>query len=61
MAQLNINRLCFEKLMDTFKYNQLAVNVGNVIRELCLVRDKELSCELSPIEVNAIINELCIN
>ena len=70
MAQLNINRLCFQdstckmykhKLMDTFKYNQLAVNVGNVIRELCLVRDNELACELSPIEVNAIINELCIN
>ena len=70
MAQLNINRLCFQdstckmykhKLMDTFKYNQLAVNVGNVIRELCLVRDNELGCELSPIEVNAIINELCIN
>ena len=27
---------------------QLAVNVGNVIRELCFVRDNELSCELSP-------------
>ena len=50
MAQLNI-----------FKYNQLAVNVGNVIRELCLVRDNELSCALSPIEVNTIINELCIH
>ena len=37
------------------------VYVGNVIRELCLVRDNELACELSPIEVNAIINELCIN
>ena len=70
MAQLNINRLCFQdstckmyknKLMDTFNYNLLAVNVGNVIRELCLVRDNELSCELPPIEVNAIINELCIN
>ena len=36
--------------MDTSKYNQLAVNVGNVIRELCLVRDNELACELSPIE-----------
>ena len=50
-----------KKLMDTFMYKELAVNVGNVIRELCLVRDNELSCQLSPIEVNAIINELCIN
>ena len=59
MAQLNINRLLVQdstckmyknKLMDAFKYNQhdqLAVNVGNVIIELCLVRDNELSCELS--------------
>ena len=69
MAQLNIDRLCFQhsscimhknKLMDTFMCKQLAVNIGNVIRELCLVRDNELSCELSPINVIAIIN-LCLN
>ena len=40
---------------------KLAVNVGNVIRELCLVRDNELSCELSPREVIAIINDICIH
>ena len=42
---------------------KLAVNVDNVIRELdlCLVRDNELSCELSTIEVIAIINDLCIH
>ena len=40
---------------------KLAVNFDNVIRELCVVRDNELSCELSPIEVIAIINDLCIH
>ena len=46
--------------MDNFMC-KLAVNVGNVIRALCLVRDNELSCELSPIDVIAIINYLCIH
>ena len=39
---------------------KLAVNVGNVIRESCLVRDNELSCELSPIEAIR-NNDICIH
>ena len=70
MAHMNIDSLCFQeiscvtytnKLVDYFPYNDVYSNVGNILRELCLVRDNVLSTELKPVEIIEIINDLCVN